>query len=92
MTAVPAPRPTDVDPVGALDRADVPAPLEDWWALCDAWGVPRRPDALARAVQAAATDRVTARYLADRRFMERDDQKEPQTRTRIVRSDGGIKW
>jgi hypothetical protein len=48
-----------------LARLDVPAPLDAWWELCDAWGAPRTPDALVRAVQAATWDRATAAYLAD---------------------------
>lgn len=64
--APPAPDP------GVLARRDVPAPLDAWWELCDAWQVPRTPDALVRAVQAATWDRATLRYLADRRAKRGD--------------------
>lgn len=59
--------PQPVPDAGVLARLDIPAPIEDWHALCDAWGVPRNPDALVRAIQAATWDRATVRHLADRR-------------------------
>lgn len=63
----PQPEPEPEPDAGVLAALDVPTPVEDWYALCDAWGVPRAPEALVRAVQAATWDRATLRYLADQR-------------------------
>jgi hypothetical protein len=72
VPAQPSPPPPP-EPVPAAARRsvlaalNVPAPIEDWWAACDAAGVPRNPDDLLRWARAAAYDAATAGYIADRR-------------------------